>query len=72
MGRRKRIGYGVLDWGDRRNSKIRLQNEFLKTIEKLEPGKEKKPLGDLATRPFEEYVRYLEKKIGNLFCGGGG
>lgn len=56
MRRRKRIGYGALDWGDRRNSRVRLQNEFLKTIEKLEPEREKKPLGDLAGHPFEEYI----------------
>ena len=62
MVKRKRIGYGALDWDDNRNSQIWLQNEFLKTIEKLEPKKEKKPLGDLAAQPFKEYVSYLERR----------
>lgn len=62
MGKRRRIGYGALDWADTRNSKIWLQNEFLKTIEKLEPVKEKKPLDDLAKYTFEEYVRFRDSR----------
>lgn len=60
MRNRKRIGYGSLDWDGGRNSKIWLRNAFLATIEKLEPKKEKKPLGDLAKKPLEQYVRFVE------------
>lgn len=62
MRKRKRIGYGTLDWIDNRNSQIWLQNKFLRTIEKLEPEKEKKPLRDLAEQPFEEFVNFHEKQ----------
>ncbi|HEX5736845.1 MAG TPA: hypothetical protein VF131_28705 [Blastocatellia bacterium] len=62
MGKRKRIGYGALDWIDNRNSQIWLQDKFLKTIEKLEPKKERKPLGDLAERPFEDFARFRDKQ----------
>ena len=62
MGKRKRIGYGALDWIDNTNSQIWLQNKFLRTIEKVEPEKEKKPLRDLAGQPFEEFASYREKQ----------
>lgn len=62
MGKRKRVGYGVLDWGDNRNSQIWLKNKFLRTIEQLEPEKEKKPLSDLAGQPFGELTSFREKQ----------
>jgi hypothetical protein len=62
MATRKRIGYGLFDLDGQRNSKVWLQNEFLKTIEDQEPKQKKKPLGDLAAQPFEEYVSYREKQ----------
>ncbi|HSB09675.1 MAG TPA: hypothetical protein VLM38_09340 [Blastocatellia bacterium] len=58
--KRKRLGYGSLDFDGARNSKVSLQNKFLATIERLEPKKEKKPLGDLANRPFEQYISYIQ------------
>jgi hypothetical protein len=62
MATRKRIGYGPFDWNDLRNSKVWLQNEFLKSIENLEPTQHKKPLSDLAKQPLEQYVKFIEKK----------
>lgn len=56
---RKPIGYGPLDWEGNINSKVWLRNEFLRTIERLEPTKQKKPLGDLA-EPLDQYSRYME------------
>lgn len=60
MGNRKRIGYGSLDWKGNTNSRIWLRNEFLRTIERLEPKKQKKPLGDLAKLPLDQYANYME------------
>jgi hypothetical protein len=62
VGKRKRIIYGSLDWPDKRHARVWRQNEFLKTIESLEPKKEKKPLGDLAKQPLDQYVRFVEKQ----------
>jgi hypothetical protein len=62
MAKRKKIGYGPYDFDGKRNSKVWLQNKFLNTIEKLEPKQKRKPLGDLAARPFEEYKNYRETK----------
>jgi hypothetical protein len=62
MRKRKRIGEGSRDWADNRNSQIWLRNEFLKTIEKLEPEKDKKPLGSLAQQPLEHYINLIENQ----------
>src|SRR5262245_50272831 len=60
MGKRKPIGETELDFLDNKNSKSWLQNEFLATIRKLEPDKEKKPLTDLAKQPLEQYKNFVE------------
>jgi hypothetical protein len=59
---RKRIGYGPFDFNDNKNSQAWLRNKFLEAIQKLEPEQKRKPLGDLAAKPFEEYVKYCEKQ----------
>ncbi|HJQ26883.1 MAG TPA: hypothetical protein VKA60_23415 [Blastocatellia bacterium] len=59
---RKRVGYGLLDWPDHTNSKIWLQNLFLKAIERLEPQKEKKPLNALALSPLQLYTDFIEEQ----------